>query len=63
MKRELDKLNTPGESRGALRQDRPMFRPGWQTDFRHFIVKHRVLGDHVRNGFLKQLAFPFAWKA
>lgn len=66
MRREIDKFNMPGESRGALRRDRPVFRPGRQSDFpdfRRFIVNHRVIDDHMLNSFFKQLAFPFAWKA
>ena len=28
----------------ALRKDRPIFRPEWQTDWHHFIVNHMVVG-------------------
>jgi len=27
-----------------LRRDQPVFRPGWQTDFTHFIVNHLLVG-------------------
>jgi hypothetical protein len=27
-----------------LHRDQPVFRPGWQTDFTHFIVNHLLVG-------------------
>jgi len=32
------------EKMAPLHRDQPVFRPGWQTDFTHFIVNHLLVG-------------------